>query len=565
MTSKPRRKREVIFWLVSTFLFSLVIVWSTWPLAQSPARKFPLGNPRVQTVEIFNMWTIWWNSDRSQKIYNEYWDAPIFYPTEDTFAFSEPQPMTVVVAPVIWLTGSRLLGYNFYLAISLLLNGLFATRLLRQISVRRLFAMAGGVFVILLPIIHLQKDSLQLIPVWGVLWFWSTLIQFDRLPTPRRGVELGFAFSAVVFCSVHHALFLFILTLMTCWLSASHWRQPRFYSSLVMGLLVAGALSGPLLWRMQTVMMNHSFLRESEKVQKLSAMPSDYLKTPGALLVDPFKIERRPRWKLGTGTGRLILAFGGVLLGLIHRKRRRVSIFFLSISAFSFVLSLGMNLQFREWNCWLWLSSLPGVSQVRSPFRFSYFFQLGVALLSAIGLHELWVITCRYYWRARRLIVSQSLLAFIVALIAFESLPGKITLASGPNLTRHQDWIHWLRENTHTEEGAVCLPMSPGNFVQDFDITVRWMYFGSFHNVPLLNGYSGYFPDEYFTLRNQINSEFPSLRTLESLRENNIRFVVVDHSLDRSPTPDRISEFHPWLELKHHSPAGVSVYRINEE
>jgi len=280
MKSKSWWKRESYFWLGTLFLFSLVVIWSTWPLAQSPSRKYPLGNPHVRTVELFNMWTIWWNSDRARTLFEDYWDAPIFYPVENTFAFSEPQPMTVVVASIIWLTGSRVLAYNLYLAISLLLNGLFATRLLRQISIHRLVAIAGGIFVILLPVIQLQKDSLQLIPVWGILWFWATLIKIDRSPTLWRGAELGLAFSVVVFCSIHHGLFLFILTLLTCWLSASHWTRTSFYSALLIGLLVAGVISGPFLWRMRTVMVNHHFLRRVEKVQNLSAVPSDYLKLP---------------------------------------------------------------------------------------------------------------------------------------------------------------------------------------------------------------------------------------------------------------------------------------------
>ncbi|MBD3675015.1 MAG: hypothetical protein HUJ26_15970 [Planctomycetaceae bacterium] len=510
------------------------------------------------------MWTIWWNSDRAQVHFDDYWDAPIFYPVEDTFAFSEPQPMTVVVAPVIWLTGSRVLGYNLYLAISLLLNGLLATRLLRQISIHRLVAAAGGIFVILLPMIHLQKDSLQLIPVWGVLWFWSTLLKIDRSPTAWRGAELGLAFSVVVFCSIHHALFLLILTLGTCWLSASHWTKTSFYRALVIGLLVAGVMSGPFLWRMRTVMVNHHFLRSIEKVQQLSAVPSDYLKTPGRLMVDPFSIQRRPSWKLGTGTGRLVLALAGCVLGLIHRKRRRVTLFLFSLSAFAFILSLGMNLQMRDWNLWLWLSSFPGVSQVRSPFRFSYFVQLGVALLAALGLHELWILVCRYWWRARTAILPRCLLALLAILVAFESSPRKITLASVPDHNQHQDWIRWLIQNADSKAGAVCLPMSPGNLVQDFDITVRWMYFGSYHKVPLLNGYSGYFPDEYFDARNQLNSEFPSLRTLDSLRKKNIRYVIIDHSSDRSPTTSRMNEFNSGVKMEYHSATGISIYRIND-
>ena len=101
--------------IVIAAVYFVLALWATWPLARFPATKLPTGNTQTETVPLLNLWTIWWNSDRLLHGLKGYWNAPIFHPAEETFAFSEPQPTTILVAPVIWLTGSRVLAYNVYL------------------------------------------------------------------------------------------------------------------------------------------------------------------------------------------------------------------------------------------------------------------------------------------------------------------------------------------------------------------------------------------------------------------------------------------------------------------
>src|SRR5258708_1206453 len=68
-------------------MYAGLALWSTWPLLRNPATTLPLGPSQVATVPLFNLWTIWWNADRLRHGLKEYWEAPIFYPERDTFAF----------------------------------------------------------------------------------------------------------------------------------------------------------------------------------------------------------------------------------------------------------------------------------------------------------------------------------------------------------------------------------------------------------------------------------------------------------------------------------------------
>ncbi|MDA0920722.1 MAG: hypothetical protein O2945_16745, partial [Planctomycetota bacterium] len=79
--------------------------------------------------------------------------------------------------------------------------------------------------------------------------------------------------------------------------------------------------------------------------------------------------------------------------------------------------------------------------------------------------------------------------------------------------------------------GVLCLPLAPGNRVSDFDLTARWMYYGTFHARPMVNGYSGFFPRSYFKLRSEIGNKFPDADMVNRLRELRVSFVVVLRSM----------------------------------
>lgn len=88
------------------------------------------------------------------------------------------------------------------------------------------------------------------------------------------------------------------------------------------------------------------------------------------------------------------------------------------------------------------------------------------------------------------------------------------------------------------------------------------MYFGTFHQVPLVDGYSGFFPREHFELRNAINASLLTEATLSRLIAAQADFLVVRRAevavqVPRSATFGSVS-----LELVYEDPAGVDVYRL---
>jgi hypothetical protein len=392
---------------------------------------------------------------------------------------------------------------------------------------------------------------------------WIAFLKISRTPTFPAGIELGLAFTAVVFASVHHALFLTVLMLSSAWVSCPRWTRMQFWKSCAAAFLTAALLTGPMLLHLREVMNRYEFSRPPDKVSDLSALPADYAKAAGWTPLTPDISVGRPAWRLGTGWIRTLAAVAGIVIGLRRRRRRQATLFVLSMLVFGFLLSLGPHLEIGGWQPWQTLAAvLPGIAQVRSPFRFCYFVQLAVILLAAQGLYDLWLL--KISWVGRTRLKHSSRFAFLLLgiLLMGEVCPGKVILANKPDESRNREWIAWLREHKRADEGVLCLPMAPGNLVQDFEITVQWMYFGTFHEAPLVNGYSGFFPEEYLEQRDRLRADFPSDDTLRELRELNVRYVVVDHRKDASPGRARLQEFADQCVPVFQGDAQIGIYRI---
>jgi hypothetical protein len=102
------------------------------PVLTAPLDFIPVTRGGSATVPLFNAWTILWNVKGIERGFQGWWDAPIFFPERQCFAFSEPMPLTACLQPLVRIFGSVALAYNCWLAGNLFLNGVTACWLLRR-------------------------------------------------------------------------------------------------------------------------------------------------------------------------------------------------------------------------------------------------------------------------------------------------------------------------------------------------------------------------------------------------------------------------------------------------
>lgn len=623
--------------LLSVLIYVSLALATTWPLIQSPLTSLPKASTRVLTVPLFNLWTIWWNADRAAAGFAGYWDAPIFHPTHDTFAFSETQLTTVVVAPIIWTTGSRVLAYNVYLWLALVLNGVFAESLLRTLKVRSWAALAGGCAMVLLPLVHWQLDVIQLAPIWSILWCWSACWRMTRMPTTERwptviarGCEVGASVSITFHACGHHGLFLGLLMVATGWLLPRRWLDRRLWAAVVVSGVVVLVTVGPFAWHMTQVMQHHNFKRDESLITSLSAMPQDFLSAYGVQLLGFGAKWARPHWSLSQGLLKLGLAVLGAVLGLWRRRTRRFTLFLVAMITVSFLLSLGTNLRVGDWQLWpVLLKYVPGIGQVRNVFRFAYFTQIAIVILATQAVWWLWlrlharlvvprktevpatvaewlssatptalpqqagsppdeaaaiavmrddqlampVSESTAAWLRQRTlrpepakrsvrIACRVAGAVLAAVAAFEVLPFRVELGQTPDEKENANWINFVKEQTPKGSAIVCLSFPKGYQVEDFESATRWMYFGTFHKVPLTNGYSGFFPLDYFSTQEALNAPSNYGGILSRLENEGVYFVVTRRE-PAGPEPARSATFGLMrMELVFDDPCGVLVYRL---
>lgn len=557
--SSPRRiftRRR--FFAGAAVVYAGIVFWLVPPLSRGVRVSLPVGRNGTVTVPLFNLWTIWWNSDRCRHGFQRYWDAPIFFPTENTFAFSEPQPATVAVAPVVWLTGSRVLAYKCWLWASLFLNGFVTALILRARKRRPATAFLAGLGMLLLPIVHNEIDVLQLIPLWGVLWCWHALDRMCREPSLRRGVTAGIAAGITFAMCVHHGLFMTLLLPTTAWVFLRDWRSDKLFLSACAAATAGAAMIVPLVRPIHLAARAHNFERSDELVHRLSAGAADYLSLPATTVVKPRVTDRPARFSLCPGWIKLAFAAVAILSWVLRRRTSRYGMFLFLTGLCAFLFSFGPHVKIGAWTPWESLSAhVAGFNQVRSVYRFAFFAQIAVVLLAAEGLNLMIVVARRC--AARRELVR----VFVVAvgvLAAIENWPHQPATRGVPDEAANAAWIDYVREQTPRGRGVICLPFVQGRLVGDFASTTRWMYYGTFHGAPLVNGYSGFFPQSHFELEEILAEGILSERALATLAARQVELLIVRRSYLSREAADlfRSTEFRLTRVLEGH----VDVYRL---
>jgi hypothetical protein len=559
-------------------LYFAVALASTWPLAKSLDTGLPLGLERVATVPLLNTWTIWWNADRAAHGFHHYWDAPIFHPTPTTFVFSEAQPTTLVVAPVVWLTGNAALAYNLYLLASLTLNGWCADRLLRRVGLGVIAAGCGGVMVQVLPFLCWQLGVLQLTTLWGVLWTTTAAWSFAQSPSWRGAGLLGLAFGVTYAACNYYGLFLaVVLGPSAVWMLHRGWLQPRVWLQTVLAAAVAGVLVSPIVLVQHRVSREMGWQRDWSVVRDLSAHLRDYTDTPCPQWLEAWEDDSEPRadsWPLGPGWLKLLAAAVGLGCGVARPSLRRWTVVAATMGALALAYSLGPVLEL--WNLTPYrvlFDYVPGFAQIRSPFRFAVFVQLATVWLAAIAVDTLcpprwlwherwqgWLATHSAWprWGLRGVGWLPSL-ALGSCLLA-ETLPYVQDVRQLPPLSELPEWVTFLRDETPAEAAVVCLPFVRGTEVAKYEPTTWWMWWSTFHRHPLINGYSGFFPESVLVLQGELET-FPDLGA-PRLAQMGAKYAVVRRQAWTQAALARHPQTAQWVWLFSDERALIDIYEI---
>lgn len=473
-----------------------------------------LGDP------LFSIWRLAWVRQQLTGDPRPLFDANIFHPSTLSLTRSDAILLPGLAASPLFAAGlSPAVIYNLLMLSAFALSGVAASLLTWRLTRSASAALVAGVLYALYPyrLEHYSHLELQM-TMWMPLTLWW-LHRFAERWRTRDALGAALCLAAQAYSSMYYgALFVFYAAVVMGVVARAArpgWR--RLVVPAGLAAVVTIALVAPLA-RPYVAAHAANGERPPWAVDAFSATASDYLRPhfrvatwAGRLLPDD-----RPERSLFPGLTPVVLSVAALIppVGTVR----------LAYAAGAFVafdLSRGMKgalyPYLYEW--------CPPVRGLRSPARIAIVLAISLVVLAGWGVKRVLARVQRPAWRALAL-------AGIVAAILIDLRPalGLVPVwPEPPSIYRHvagQPGVvlaEFPFENTTSEPIVNELP---------------FMYFSIWHWQPMVNGYSGFQPEDHEALV-EVERDFPSAPALAALRARGVTHVTANCAL----MPDRCDAF----------------------
>lgn len=487
--------------LRGAIVFAALAAVLTWPQAAHLATR------AVEHQDVyFNMWRLAWVSHALASS-ADLFGGNIFYPEPRALTFSDALIVEALLAsPLLWAGLPPVLVHNIILLGGIVLSGAGAFVLARHLTGSAGAGLVAGMVFAFAPyrFDHYMHLELQ----WAV-WAPLALLSLDRAVTTaawRWGLLTGLCAALQFLSSIYYGIFLATLLALVAALLLSarppHW--PRTLAALACGATLGAALCLPYAVPYMTTRQALGG-RGLDEVATYSARPRDYLvATPAnALYGDPVPHRTsRPERRLFPGTLAVLLALTALAL---RRPPVTVYVYLLALVA-AFEMSLGVDSYaygfLRTW--------IPAFDALRAPARLGLFVLLFLGALAAFGYAAI-ERALRPRWRPL-------LAAGACGLLALEFWTVPLRLVPYPNTP--PPLYMWLAGQPRGVVAELPLPTRlPGH-------DARFTYMSTFHWMPTINGYSGFYPESYLGRLARL-ADFPGDGATRHLHGAGVAYVIV--------------------------------------
>lgn len=539
-------------WLVWVLLFSVITIAVTYPLVRRMSSTLPgnLGDP------LLNAWIIGWGAQRLLAGFQGFWQAPIFFPYDNTLAYSEHLlGVMPFVAPVYWATGNAVLAYNIAFIGSYILaaSGLFL--LARALTGRSDAALLAALVFAFSPC-RTGGETVRLQVLAAAAWLPFALLGLHRyLQTSSRRHLAGFA-AAYLLGALSSTYFLYFFALPAAFVGMHGLlrvtrHRVRTALELTASAIVMLAAMAPVLYRYEVVHDTLNLHRSIAENVRYSADVSSYVhvwsRSPLARVLPEEPAADRACFQ---GLTICALAIFAVVAASAARRRRarergpvpdpgpvgltrgQIATLYGLTGLSAFVLSLGPEprasgrLLAAGGPYRLLMALVPGLDGLRAPARFSVVVSLCLAVLGSLGAA---MILERRSVR-RRVAIT---LLLCVAVLAEGWAPIRLAAFDPGAIPGRREAAAWL---AHSAPGAVLvLPICNESFIKipvaNETPEMTYQYETLWHGHPLVNGTSGY-ESPLSSFFQGVASPFGRgedflLDGVEAVRRLGVRYVVV--------------------------------------
>jgi hypothetical protein len=514
------------------FLF-LATLFGTRPLA------WKLGSGTLDPIDgVLNTWILAWGAKSLSSDPASFFDAPYFYPASNALAFSETMLGNLpFFGPLLAMSGDAFWTTNAFTVLSVFLTALATFGLMVHVTRSRTAGIVAALFFALSPIRLSQAAHLQLWGIWWsplALWMASRFLERGRW----RDAMLTAVFLVAQFASSIYVGY-FLLILMGSYLALrvlldrSLWRRELALRGAA-ALGAAGFALLPLMLPYLRISETWGMARSLRDGTALGADVLSYLSAwPGSVLYGGWVRAVTPLYAHEK------LLFPGLIVGVAaaatlawawrHRGERlsREAVAVAGAGAIAAILSLGPTLQVAGKITFIPLPyaalfyMMPGFAAIRVPSRLGLMVALSLAVLAGIGAY---LLLRRWGTNPGR---RAALGALVVALALADTLAHPLTLHPQPQPTELDRFLA-----RRAEGPVITVPMPTYEDEADGQLEAARMMAGLTHGLPMVNGYSGFFPRSYLDLARRLERG-PSPEALDALAATGVKTLVV--RLDQMP------------------------------
>lgn len=508
----------------SLFLFGVLAVAHTWPLATNPGVLSRNDNGDA----VLHEWILAWVAHQVVADPLHLFDANIFYPERYTLAYSDHLfVQSMLAAPLLWAGASPVLAHNIVLILGFALTGWTTSLVVSRWTGSWL---AGAVSGSLLAFNAFSLTRLPQLQDLHLQFFPLALAALDRLlvvPATRHAMALAGWYVLQALTGSYVMVFSTFSLAAAAVVRPGEWLGVRFgpvARRLALASAVAGVLLAPFLLPYWFASRDVGLGRSLEEVRPLSAELTDYLATGGRIHFDTWSGSYFQGDALFPGVTAILLTLISLATMVALRDRRaRMA---LAIGVVAFAMSFGPAFPPYEWL----YRVFPLLTGIRGAVRFGQFVLVAMAILAGFGLAAL------QQRLPRRWAVAAGLLLLLSANV--EALRAPLWYYEYPGVAP----IHQALSKVGPQAVVVWLPFPPSH---QFHLNAPFMLVAAPDFPRMLNGYSGFKPPSYRRHADNL-ATFPDAASIEYLRAQGVTHVLVD---GRSMRPDRLAQLGRVPEL----------------
>jgi hypothetical protein len=515
-------------WLASVVIVAIVAAAvATWPLPVHLLEAIP-GCPTAPRCHD-NRLCVWIVGEAGRRLYTDplhVFEANIFHPLRHTLAYSESMLSAgLLVAPINWVSGNPLLGYNLYYIGTYALSIVGGFLLVWEITRQPAAALLAGLLFGLADEHWWFRGHLPAISAhWApfVLWTW---IRFLDARTFWRGAALAAVLLLHFHAGAYHGVMLPVLCVpwaATLFL-AGPWSCRAWLAAaavIVPTTVVGLALYLPYLTVHEEIPFEPRPLATAHGIERywtgIREIPNE--------LAHPFDGPRTSDHSSPLPI--VLLAAAAVVLWRRPTIARRTALaaHCAAIGAFAIAAALLSvdPLVFRPGiagseprahvvipGLFSFLQGLPGFSSMRSPGRFSLLAVMGGAILTGIAVDAL-------LRRSRSRPMRHALVGGLAAVILLDARtlrePFPVNEGGGPEgLPAVYRWLAANPSDAAIWELPNAIDDEPG-----------YMIHSLYHDRRLANGYSAIMPRLY-----EVDGDFPTSEDVAALQDAGIGLLVL--------------------------------------